>query len=208
MDEAKVIAESLINSGALKFGKFILKSGIESPYYIDLSWLLSSPEDFKRVSKIIADKILEITSKKAISKLATIELKGALMLPHIACILGLPCVIVRKETKTYGLTGRIIGGEIKSGEHLLFFDDVLTDGKSKIEGIKPLEDEGGIIDTIVVVIDREQGGKENLESLGYEVRAVTTISEVVDRLLNAGKISVEEAEKIISYVRSQKKLSR
>lgn len=207
MDEARVIAESLINSGALKFGKFILKSGIESPYYIDLSWLLSSPEDFKRVSKIVADKILEITSKKVIDKLATIELKGALMLPHISCILGLPCVIVRKEAKTYGLTGRIIGGEIRRGEHLLFFDDVLTDGKSKIEGIKPLEDEGGVVDAIVVVIDREQGGKENLESLGYEVKAITTISEVVDRLLNAGKISVEEAEKIISYVRSHK-LSR
>ena len=190
MDETTMIAESLVNSGALKFGKYTLKSGVESPYYIDLAWLLSSPADFERVSRIIAKKIRNIVSRRAINKLATIELKGALMLPHIACILGFPCIIIRKEAKTYGLTGRIVGGEIRRGERFLFFDDVLTDGRSKIEGIKPIEDEGGIVDTIVVVVDREQGGRENLESLGYNVKAITTISKVVDKLLNAGKIGL------------------
>ncbi|MEM2455003.1 MAG: hypothetical protein QXN21_03565 [Candidatus Bathyarchaeia archaeon] len=208
MDETTMIAESLVNSGALKFGKYTLKSGVESPYYIDLAWLLSSPADFERVSRIIAKKIRNIVSRRAINKLATIELKGALMLPHIACILGFPCIIIRKEAKTYGLTGRIVGGEIRRGERFLFFDDVLTDGRSKIEGIKPIEDEGGIVDTIVVVVDREQGGRENLESLGYNVKAITTISKVVDKLLNAGKIGLEEAEKITAYVRSQKSLSK
>ncbi|MBS7640352.1 MAG: hypothetical protein QXE73_05385 [Candidatus Bathyarchaeia archaeon] len=201
MDEA-AIAESLVNSGALKFGRFILKSGVESPYYIDLAWLLSSPMDFERVVKIIADKIRGVIQRRAVDKLATIELKGALILPSVASILRMPCIIVRKETKTYGLTGRIVGGEIRRGERFIFFDDVLTDGRSKVEGIKPIEEEGGVIDTIMVVVDREQGGREKLEALGYNVEAITTISEIVNKLLSIGKMSFEEAERILTYTRS------
>lgn len=202
VDKAAIIAESLVNSGALKFGKFILKSGVESPYYIDLAWLLSSPKDFERVSTIVAEKIREISARRTIDKLATIELKGALILPHVASLLRIPCIVVRKEAKTYGATGRIVGGEVRRGERIIFFDDVLTDGRSKLEGIKPIEEEGGIIDTILVVIDREQGGRDNLKALGYNVEAITTISEIIDRLLKAGRISRLDAERIIEYVKS------
>jgi len=205
VDKASIIAESLIRSGALKFGNFILKSGIISPYYIDLTWLLSSPHDFERIAHLVAEEISQILSERKIDKLATIELKGALILPRIASILKLPCVIVRKEAKTYGLTGRIVGGEIKSGERILFFDDVITDGMSKLEGIKPIEEMGGIIDVIMVVVDREQGGKENLESVGYRVKAITSISEIVNRLLNMGAIRREDAEKIMNYIRAGSK---
>lgn len=206
MNDAAVIAESLVNSGALKFGKFILKSGIESPYYIDLAWLLSSPMDFERVSKVVADRIRGIVIRRAVDRLATIELKGALILPHVAGFLRMPCVIVRREAKTYGLTDRIVGGKVRRGERFIFFDDVLTDGRSKIEGIRPIEEEGGVIDTILVVVDREQGGRENLEALGYNVESITTISEVVNRLLSISKINSEEAKRIMAYIRSQGKM--
>ncbi|MEM2091930.1 MAG: orotate phosphoribosyltransferase [Candidatus Bathyarchaeia archaeon] len=196
-----MIAESLVRSGALKFGTFILKSGLKSPYYIDLTWLLSSPEDFERVSNIIAEEIGKTISERVIDKLATIELKGALILPHVASILKIPCIVIRKESKSYGLTGRIVGGEVRRGERFLFFDDVITDGRSKIEGIKPIEEMGGIVDTVIVLVDREQGGRENLESMGYRVKAIATISEIINSLLSAGKISEEEARKILDYVR-------
>ncbi|MEM2700149.1 MAG: orotidine 5'-phosphate decarboxylase, partial [Candidatus Bathyarchaeia archaeon] len=113
----------------------------------------------------------------------------------------IPCIVIRKESKSYGLTGRIVGGEVRRGERFLFFDDVITDGRSKIEGIKPIEEMGGIVDTIIVLVDREQGGRENLESMGYRVKAIATISEIINSLLSAGKISEEEARKILDYVR-------
>ena len=204
-DKVAVIAKGLIRSGALKFGRFTLKSGVISPYYIDLTWLLSSPKDFTKVTGVIAHEISRIASERKIDKLATIELKGALLLPHIASFLKLPCIIVRKEAKTYGLTGRVVGGEIKSGERFIFFDDVITDGKSKIEGIKPIEEFGGEIDTIIVVVDREHGGRERLERIGYRVEPLVTISEVVNKLLELGEMPREKAEKIIDYVRKVKK---
>jgi len=202
-DVVDVVAESLVRSGALKFGSFILKSGVSSPYYIDLASLLSSPTDFRRVAEVIANEMRRVISARRIDKLATIELKGALILPYVASILELPCIIVRKEAKTYGLMGRIVGGEIKSDERFIFFDDVITDGRSKLEGIKPIEEMGGIIDTILVVVDREQGGKESLESMGYKVKAVVKISEIINSLLRMGKISCEDAEKIMKYIKGE-----
>ena len=72
-----------------------------------------------------------------IDKLASIELKGALIVPSIACQVNLPCIIVRKEEKAYGVTGRIAGADVAKGDNILFFDDVISEGLSKIEGIKP-----------------------------------------------------------------------
>jgi len=195
------IAEALVRSGALKFGKFALRSGVSSSFYIDLTWLLSSPKDFECVVDAVADEIREVQSYITVDKLASVELKGALLLPSIAHKLDVPCLVVRKEKKVYGVTGRIAGGEVKKGENILFFDDVVTDGKSKFEGIKPLQDLGAKVETVLVVIDREQGGKENLEKLGFKFRAVATLSELVNVLSKSRKITEEQAKDIRNYIK-------
>lgn len=195
------LANALIRSEALKFGSFKLKSGIVSPYYTDLSSLLSSPASFKSVVNIVAEKVKEIASSRGANKLASIELKGALLLPSIACELNMPSFVVRKESKTYGLTGRIAGGEVKEGDRVLFFDDVVTDAKSKIEGIQPIERLGAKVCAIIVVVDREQGGRENLEKMGYELYSLATISEIIKNLLRFRAISEQQARNIFNYVR-------
>jgi len=194
------IAKALVHSGALKFGKFELKAGVMSPYYIDVTWLLSSPKDFKCVVGMVADEIRSILTSRKVDKLASIELKGALLLPSVANKLNLPCIVVRKEEKKYGITGRITGGEVKKGEHILFFDDVVTGAQSKLEGIKPIEQQGAKVETVMVLVDREQGGKENLEKRGYELRALTTISELVSNLLSIKYISEDQAKLVRDYI--------
>jgi len=197
------VALALFRSGALKFGEFKLKSGIVSPYYIDLTWLLSSPEDFRCAVDAVAEEIRKITASTKVDKLASIELKGALLLPSIANKLNLPCLVVRRQEKEYGVTGRIAGGDVRKGDRVLFFDDVVTAAESKLEGVQPLERLGAKIQMILVVVDREQGGREKLEKLGYRFHSLNTISELVKHLIQSEQLSQRQARTVLNYVKSQ-----
>jgi uridine monophosphate synthetase len=195
------VGSALYNSGCLKFGSFRIKSGAFSPYYIDLACLLSSPKDLCTVADIAANSIRLIANSARIDKLASIELKGALLLASIGCRTGLPCTVVRKEEKTYGATGRIAGADVVKGERILFFDDVVSEGLSKLEGIKPLEQLGAKVENIMVVVDREEGGRENLENAGYRVHALAKISELVDSLLQCEHISKKQGDAVLNYIK-------
>ncbi len=200
-DTVPRVANALYNSGCLKFGTFTTKSGAQSPYYIDLAQLLSSPKDLCTIAETAASEIKKLSTSERIDKIASIELKGALIVPSVACIANLPCTIVRKEQKAYGVTGRIAGAEVTKGEHVLFFDDVVSEGLSKLEGIKPLEELGATVKHIIVVVNREQGGKENLEKAGYKVHALAKVSELVSSLLESKHISKEQADTVLSYIK-------
>jgi uridine monophosphate synthetase len=195
------LADALYLSGCLKFGAFKIKSGATSPYYIDLARILSSPQQICTIAEAASEKIRQIMTTDKIDKLASIELKGALIVPSIACILNLPCVIVRKEEKAYGVTGRIAGSDVNKGDKILFFDDVISEGISKVEGIKTLQEIGANVKHLLVVVNREHGGKEKLEKLGYQVHALARISDIVDSLYIGNHISKEQKNKVLEYVK-------
>ena len=199
-DVTDKIANALYLSGCLKFGSFKIKSGATSPYYIDLARVLTAPQQLCIIAEVAAQKIKQISATDKIDKLASIELKGALIVPSIACNLNLPCVIVRKDNKTYGVTGRIAGADVVKGDNILFFDDVISEGLSKIEGIKPLEEIGASVRHLLVVVNREHGGKEKLEKLGYNVHSLAKITDIVNSLYREKHISKEQADKVLEYV--------
>jgi orotate phosphoribosyltransferase len=198
---AEKVAGALYRSGCIKFGTFKIKSGAQSPYYIDMARLLAAPEEFSIITQLAVDKIKTIMVSERINKLASIELKGALIAPSIAVSLDLPCTIVRKEEKAYGVTGRIAGAEITKGDNVLFFDDVISEGLSKVEGVKPLQDLGANVKHLLVVVNREQGGKENLEKLGYKVHALAKISEIADALIRNNNISEVQGDAVLNYIK-------
>jgi uridine monophosphate synthetase len=198
------VAGALYLSGCLKFGSFKIKSGATSPYYIDLARVLAAPQQLCVIAEAASEKIRQIMAADRIDKLASIELKGALIAPSIACNLNMPCVIVRKEDKAYGVTGRIAGADVNKGDNILFFDDVISEGISKVEGIKPLQGLGGNVKHMLVVVNREHGGKEKLEKLGYQIHELAKISEIVDSLYRSKHISTEQAGEVLDYIKQFK----
>jgi len=194
------VANALYLSGCLRFGSFKIKSGATSPYYIDLARVLAVPQQLDVIVEVAAQKIRQISATYPINKLSSIELKGALILPSIAIKLNLPCVIVRKEDKAYGVTGRTAGADVTKGDNILFFDDVISEGLSKIEGVKPLQELGATVKHILVVVNREHGGKEALEKLGYQVHALAKITDLVASLKVNKHISKEQADSVLDYV--------
>ncbi len=199
----EAVTGALYRSGCIKFGLFKIKSGATSPYYIDLARLLSSPKELCTIADAAATKIMEIRRFDRIDKLASIELKGALILPLVGCRADIPCIVVRKEEKAYGVTGRIAGADVTKGDNILFFDDVVSEGLSKIEGIRPLQELGGNVRHLMVVVNREQGGRENLERSGYEVHALVKVSDIVDSLSKAKSISEDQASAVLNYIQMQ-----
>ncbi len=195
------VAGALYRSGCIKFGTFKIKSGAASPYYVDLARLLSAPKELCIIADAAANKIKALMASEKIDMLASIELKGALIVPSIACRVNLPCVIVRKEEKAYGVTGRIAGADVSKGDNVLFFDDVVSEGLSKLEGTKPLQELGAQVKHLMVVVNREQGGKENLEKAGYEVHALAKISEIADSLYQSKSISKEQLDAVLNYIK-------
>jgi len=195
------VANALYESECIKFGSFKIKSGALSPYYIDMARLLAKPKELCTIANVAAEKIRQIMDTDSLTKLASIELKGALIAPSIACKVDMPCIIVRKEEKAYGATGKIAGADITREDKILFVDDVVSEGLSKIEGIKPIKDLGAEVKHILVIVNREQGGKETLEKNGYTVHALAKVSEVVTALQKNGKISAEQTKIVLNYIK-------
>jgi uridine monophosphate synthetase len=112
----------------------------------------------------------------------------------------IPLIIKRKEAKEYG-TKKLIEGIYKSGQNCLLVEDVITSGKSLIETIAEVENEGLKVSDIVVVLDREQGGKQLLQEKGYNVHTLFSISEVVEILKEVDHLTEEEVEELTILLR-------
>ena len=198
-----VIAKTIFESSAIRFGDFTLASGIKSPYYIDLSRLLTSPNSLQAFAKTAAKEIRAKYDAANIDALASIELRGALLLSALASYLDRPCFVIRKAEKSYGIKGKIVGGEIKQGQQFILFDDVITDGASKLDSIHTLEDAGAKIRLVLVVVDREQGGVQNLGKKGYPMESLLTTRQLVSELTKLQLITTEITRSVESYLEQE-----
>ena len=181
--------------GIIKFGRFTLKSGIESPFYVDLRPLASDP----KILKHLADYLLEMLPLDNFDLICGVPYAALPMATAMSLESYLPLIIKRKEAKSYG-TKKLIEGIYKKGQNCLLVEDVITSGKSLLETIPEIEEEGISVSDIVVVLDRQQGGKELLESKGYRVHTLFTISEVCEMLKAEDKLSDAEIARINDFL--------
>lgn len=184
---ARALARWLHEAGCIRLGEFVLKSGQRSPIYLDLRRLVSFPPYLEAVAGLYA----ALLERLSFDRLAALPYAALPIGTAVALRTGRPLLYPRKEAKGYG-TGQRIEGDFRPGETVVVLDDVLTTGLSKREAIQVLEEAGLRVTDIVVLVDREQGGRAELESAGYRVHAVVTLTGLLEALAAEGLISEEE----------------
>jgi len=157
---------------------FKLVSGKESPYYIDCKPTTNNAEGLTLVGEIFFDQIRDL-EVDAIGGLTI----GADPIAHATSMMsqlkGKPInsFCVRSKPKDHGTT-KMIEGEVQKGNRVIIVDDVITTGGSTIRAIEAAKDFGLQVVKVIVLVDREEGGKEAIEKLGAQVEAIFTLSEL------------------------------
>ncbi len=196
------LVHALADIGAVQFGEFILTSGKRSPIYIDLRLLASYPDVLRQVAHAYANLIQEKVSPSppsATLRLAAIPYAALPIGTAVALELNLPLIYPRKETREHG-TARQIEGKFQPGDRALVLDDLITTGGSKLAAISPLEAAGLEVRDVVVLIDREQGGRGELEAAGYQLHAVLRLGDMLEVLVESRRITREQYGKVMAFL--------
>ena len=160
-----------------------LASGRESNFYVDCRQVTLTGEGLY----MLAAYILELIRRENMAvKAVGGPIMGAVPLAAAVSLLSyrnsfadpsaavLDTFFVRPEPKGHG-TGKQVEGQIASeGTPLLLIDDVLTTGGSILKAVNPLRESGCLIERVLVIVDRQEGGRENLEKEGLSVGSILT----------------------------------
>jgi uridine monophosphate synthetase len=195
--ETKNLILDLYAIASIKFGSFTLKSGLQSPIYIDLRLIISYPALMKKFSaalnKLIAPLSFDILCGipyAALPITTALSLEGS----H-------PMIMCRKETKDYG-TKNLIEGKFEKGQTCLLIEDVITLGASIMETAAALRKMDLEINDAIVLLDREQGGKEKLKENSIELHPLLSIFDLLKVLFHEKKITEETFESVNAFLYS------
>jgi orotate phosphoribosyltransferase len=175
--DAKSKLLALLREKSVAHGDFTLASGAKSTYYIDCRLTTLDPQGAWLVGQVMHSLI----QSEAAARGLRIDAVGGLTMGADPIALSTAMYsfyskdpqafgsfVVRKAPKAHGRT-KLIEGNFKAGDAVVVLDDVVTRGDSTITAINAVINEGGKVAFVAVLVDRQQGGREKIESLGYRV---------------------------------------
>ena len=182
--------------GALEFGTFKLTSGKTSPYYIDLRIVPSFPDAFQKVCDLYVKLIEKDLGVEKFERVAGIPTAGIPFASLVAYQLKKPFLYIRPKARLHGRERRI-EGILMPGDRVLLVDDLITTGKSLRKAVAAIRAEGGVVTDAVVLVDREEGGKEKMAKDDVLLHYLLRASEAASALYEMGVLT-EDQLKIIS----------
>jgi len=157
----------------------VLTSGRTSTYYIDAKMTTLDPSGASVVGRLILDLIKDYE----IDAIGGYTLGADPIVSVVSALSAgterpIPAFIVRKEPKKHG-ERKMIEGPFEKGWRVLVVDDVVTTGGSTLKACRAVEEEGGKIVLTMCIVDRLEGGRENMEKAGYEFISLVTRDDLL-----------------------------
>ena len=157
----------LLKKSVITGREFTLSSGKRSDFYVDARISTLDPEGAYLCGKIF----LEMLEAYQVDAVGGYSIGADPIVASIAVLSHLDskpiqAFIIRKHEKSHG-TQKMIEGNFEEGFRVVLFDDVVTSGGSILKGINEVETQGGKIQAVMAVIDRDEGGREKIEAAGY-----------------------------------------
>lgn len=160
---------------ALLEGDFLLRSGRRSSYYLDKYRFETLPALLGPLGERLAAAVQEHEPDAA--RLAGPALGAVALAASASLASGLPFVIVRDSAKEYG-TGNRIEGPFAAGELVCLIEDVVTSGGALAGAVTALREAGIVVRNAICVVDREEGGADELARLGVRLRSLYRAAEL------------------------------
>jgi len=176
--------KQLIKQKALKVADkpiFKLSSGKLSTYYLDLRTITLDPEG----GYIIGNLIYEMVKDKNPDAVGGLTL-GADPISYAVSVVSylnknpIKPFVVRKQPKGHG-TGKQIEGNVKEGDKVFIVEDVVTTAGSSLKAAKIAKEAGLNILGIIAIVDREEGGEENIKNEGFDFYPIFKVSELLNK---------------------------
>lgn len=167
----EALARELVQASYLK-GDFVLRSGRRSNRYFDKFLFETQPELLKQLGRSLAELVPKQTQRLAAPELGAVLLGGAVSMET-----GLPLILVRKEPKGYG-TAKQLEGRYEAAERVTVIEDVVTTGGDSLRSIDVLRNAGLEVIHLVVVLDRGEGGEDNIGRAGIPYSPLFRIEDL------------------------------
>lgn len=168
-------ARLIEESGAIKRGKFKLSNGQLTDYYIDKYVFETKPD----VLSAIAEEIAERLQGSDVDVIAGPELGAVPLVTAVSLSTGVPAAFIRKGQKHYGTQARV-EGTINKGTRVAIVEDVTTTGGTILDTARLVEEIGGVVDRLIVVVDRNTEAVANVREEGYELEYLARVDEDIE----------------------------
>ncbi len=193
----QTLALRLHDLGCIQFGTFTLASGLTSPVYIDLRLLTSDPATLALAAQAYARQLASVSAHRV----AGVPYAALPIATAVSLETGLPLIYPRKEAKKHGRGLQIEGG-FRPGDRVVVIEDLVTTAGSLLGVVEMLRQAGLVVEDAVVLIDREQGGRERLAQAGVRLHAALTFSQLLDALHSSGRIDDAQRAGVMRYLQS------
>ncbi|WP_100812668.1 MULTISPECIES: orotate phosphoribosyltransferase [unclassified Microbacterium] len=176
-DRQRLIA--LISDEAVFRGDFILSSGKQANYYVDMRKLTLDHRAAPAIGRIMLDLIADIPDVASVGglTLGADPIANAILHESVHAGRPLDAFVVRKEPKDHG-RGRQIEGADVSGKRVVVVEDTSTTGQSALKAVEALRREGAEVVAVAVIVDRATGAQAAVEAAGLEWRAAIGLADL------------------------------